>query len=140
MTSYNICLPLLDLLHRKSPIASMLLQMACYFLLLNSILLHMKVKVAQLYLSLCNSLPLLHCRQILYHLSHQGNGKESPCSSGDQGSIPGSGRPTGEGNGYSLHILTWRIPWTEKPGGLQSTGSQASDTTERLNHHIHTHV
>ena len=21
-------------------------------------------------------------------------------------------------------ILTWRIPWTEKPGGLQSTGSQ----------------
>ena len=21
-------------------------------------------------------------------------------------------------------ILTWRIPWTEEPGGLQSTGSQ----------------
>ena len=21
-------------------------------------------------------------------------------------------------------ILTWRIPWTEKPGGLQSMGSQ----------------
>ena len=21
-------------------------------------------------------------------------------------------------------ILAWRIPWTEKPGGLQSTGSQ----------------
>ena len=28
-------------------------------------------------------------------------------------------------------ILAWRIPWTEKPGGLQSTGSQESDTTER---------
>ena len=27
--------------------------------------------------------------------------------------------------------LAWRIPWTEEPGGLQSTGSQ-SDTTERL--------
>ena len=28
-------------------------------------------------------------------------------------------------------ILTWRIPWTEKPGGLQSMGSQRviSDTT-----------
>ena len=26
-------------------------------------------------------------------------------------------------------ILAWRIPWTEEPGGLQSTGSQ-SDTTE----------
>ena len=23
-------------------------------------------------------------------------------------------------------ILAWEIPWTEKPGGLQSTGSQKS--------------
>ena len=22
-------------------------------------------------------------------------------------------------------ILAWRIPWTEEPGGLQSTGSQS---------------
>ena len=29
-------------------------------------------------------------------------------------------------------ILAWRIPWTEEPGGLQSMGSQESDTTERL--------
>ena len=29
-------------------------------------------------------------------------------------------------------ILAWRIPWTEEPGGLQSTESQESDTTERL--------
>ena len=26
--------------------------------------------------------------------------------------------------------LPWRIPWTEEPGGLQSTGSQESDMTE----------
>ena len=26
-------------------------------------------------------------------------------------------------------ILAWRISWTEEPGGLQSTGSQESDTT-----------
>ena len=25
---------------------------------------------------------------------------------------------------YSI-ILAWRIPWTEKPGGLQFTGSQS---------------
>ena len=25
-------------------------------------------------------------------------------------------------------ILAWRIPWTEEPGGLQSTGSQKSQT------------
>ena len=30
-------------------------------------------------------------------------------------------------------ILAWRIPWTEESGGLQSMGSQESDTTERLN-------
>ena len=30
-------------------------------------------------------------------------------------------------------ILASRIPWTEKPGGLQSMGSQESDTTEQLN-------
>ena len=26
--------------------------------------------------------------------------------------------------------LTWRIPWTEETGGLQSTGSKELDTTE----------
>ena len=25
-------------------------------------------------------------------------------------------------------ILAWRIPWTEEPGGLQSMGSQKSQT------------
>ena len=29
-------------------------------------------------------------------------------------------------------ILAWRIPWTEEPGGLQPTGSQELDMTERL--------
>ena len=28
------------------------------------------------------------------------------------------------------------MPWTEEPGGLQSTGSQGSDLTERLTLHI----
>ena len=27
-------------------------------------------------------------------------------------------------------ILAWRIPWIKEPGGLQSMGSQESDTTE----------
>ena len=30
------------------------------------------------------------------------DGKESACNAGDQGSIPGSGRCPGEGNGYPL--------------------------------------
>ena len=29
-------------------------------------------------------------------------------------------------------VLAWRIPWTEEPGGLQSTGSRESDTAECL--------
>ena len=42
----------------------------------------------------------------------------------DAGSIPGSGRSPGVGNGNSSSILAWKIPWTEEPGGLQSMGSQ----------------
>ena len=44
-------------------------------------------------------------------------------NTGDMGSIPGSGRSPGEGNGNLLHILAWEIPWTEEPDGLQSVGS-----------------
>ena len=34
-----------------------------------------------------------------------------------------------------LSVLTWRIPWTEEPGGLQpSMSRKESDTTERLPH------
>ena len=74
---------------------------------------------------------LPHCRQTLYRLRHQGShhekasvrppylsavsvssgpqgfpggsgGKESSCNVGDLGSIPGSGRSPGEGNGNPL--------------------------------------
>ena len=34
-------------------------------------------------------------------------------------------------------ILAWRIPWTEEPGGLQSTGLKESDTTEQIHFHFH---
>ena len=51
-------------------------------------------------------------------------GKESACNAGDLGSIPGSGRSPGEGNGYPPQYSCWRIPWTEEPSGLQSIGWQ----------------
>ena len=35
--------------------------------------------------------------------------------------------------GNLLHYSTWRIPWKEEPGRLQSTGSQ-SDMTEATQH------
>ena len=50
--------------------------------------------------------------------------KESACSVGDLGLIPGLGRSSGEGNSNHSSILAWRIPRTEERGGLQSMGSQ----------------
>ena len=47
----------------------------------------------------------------------------------DRGLIPGLGRSPGGGNGKPLKILVWKIACTEKPGRLQSVGSQ-SNTTE----------
>ena len=42
----------------------------------------------------------------------------------DGGSILGSGSPLEEGMATHSVILAQRIPWTEEPGGLQSTGLQ----------------
>ena len=50
--------------------------------------------------------------------------KASACNARDPGPIPGSGRSPGEGNSTHSSILTWEIPWTEEPVGLQSMGSQ----------------
>ena len=53
--------------------------------------------------------------------------KNPPANAGNirnAGSIPGLGRSPEEGMATHSSILAWRIPWTEEPGGLQSTGSQ----------------
>ena len=53
-------------------------------------------------------------------------GKESACNAGDLGLIPGSGNPLEEEMATHSHILLWKIPWMEEPGGLlQSMGSQS---------------
>ena len=38
--------------------------------------------------------------------------------------------PLEKGMATHSSILAWRIPWTEEPGGIQSMGSQESDTAE----------
>ena len=43
--------------------------------------------------------------------------KESACNAGDLALIKGMATHSS--------VLAWRIPWTEEPGGLQSTGSQS---------------
>ena len=62
-------------------------------------------------------------------------GKASVYNAGDLGSIPGSGRSPGEGNGNPLlpgkshgqrSLVGYRLPW----------GCKESDITERLSTHI----
>ena len=55
----------------------------------------------------------------------------------ETGSITGSGRSPGEGNGKPLSVLDWTIPWTEAPGGPSPRSCKESDTTERLSMQIH---
>ena len=85
-----------------------------------------------------SNLALPHCRQTLYHLSHQGSmfigkqllkgirekqqqqiimdfpggsdGKASACNAGDPGSTPGLGRSPGEGKCYPLQYLCLENP------------------------------
>ena len=53
--------------------------------------------------------------------------KNPPANVGDiraTGSISESGRSLEEEMATGFSSLAWRIPWTEKPGGLWSMGSQ----------------
>ena len=44
--------------------------------------------------------------------------KNSTCNVGNLGSIPGREDPLEEGMATHSSTLSWRIPWTEEPGGL----------------------
>ena len=53
--------------------------------------------------------------------------KNPPASAGDvrdTGSLLGQEDPLEEGMATYSSILTWRIPWTEEPGRLESLRSQ----------------
>ena len=98
---------------------------------------------------------LLHSRQILYHLSHQGSfiflyllefasyypleegfpggsdSKESACNVRDLGLIPGLGRSPGGGHGYPLQYSCLENPhgWRSLAGYI-SWGCNELDTSE----------
>ena len=60
------------------------------------------------------------------------DGKESDPSTGDPGSIPGSGRSTGEGNGYPLQYSCLGNPmdrgaWQGQVHGVAKSQTQLSD-------------
>ena len=62
------------------------------------------------------------CRLIVYGFPGGSGGKASVYNAGDPGLIPELGRSPGIGNGNHSSVVLWRIPWTEKPRGLQSMG------------------
>ena len=60
------------------------------------------------------------------------DGKESACSVGDPGSIPGSGRSPGEGNGYPLQYSCLkdsmdRGAWRATVHGVEKSQTQLSN-------------
>ena len=56
--------------------------------------------------------------------------KASACNAGDLGSIPGSGRYPGEGNGNPLQYSCLENPWTEEPSGLHTVHRVAKSRTQ----------
>ena len=50
--------------------------------------------------------------------------KNSPANARDASSVPGFGRPHGEGNGNSFQYSCLESLWRENPASLQSMGLQ----------------
>ena len=92
-----------------------------------------------MYINFYMRLKLGFCGWLLWVMGFPGGmaAKNLPAYAGDAGdvsSIPGwAGSPWG-GHGNPLQHSSWRSPWTEEPGGLQSLGSQ------RVGHWMTEHV
>ena len=104
----------------------------------------------QIFLTQESNQDLLHYRRMLYQLSYEGrkeigtasmenrlcrwlSSKESTCNAGDAGSILGSGRSPGEGNGYPLQYSCLENPRGQRSlAGYSPWGCKESDTTEQL--------
>ena len=54
--------------------------------------------------------------------------KNLPAMQATQVQFLGQDEPLEKGMATHSSILAWKIPWTEKPGGLQSMGLQKSWT------------
>ena len=71
------------------------------------------------------------------HFPGDSDGKESAHNEGDPGSIPGREDTLEKGMATLSSILTWKIPWTEEFGGLQSTRLKRVGHDWATNSHIY---
>ena len=75
---------------------------------------------------------------IIYRLLGFSGGSvvKNPCANaGDAGSIPGSARSPGEGNGNHSSILAWKSHGQGSLVGYSPWGRKELDMTEQLNFH-----
>ena len=83
---------------------------------------------------------LIQCNLISPFLGGGSVVKNSPTIQ-ETGSIPGSGRSSGERNGNHSSILALEIPWREDAGGLQSMGShRVRHNWAYIHTYTHTHT
>ena len=109
-------------------------EMNCKFSFEKIVMLHTKLTKIQVLVFL--PLPFLHFLNTSY-LPVGSDGKESACNAGDPGSIPGSGRSPGEGNGNPLQYFCLqnsmdRGAWWATVHGLQRVGHIAATNTFSL--------
>ena len=85
----------------------------------------------------CSTVPLRVHKLFIWKIIYPGAlnlvqvvlvGKNLPANAGDIRWVESLGQEGQLEEGMASHssVLVWRIPWTEEPGGLQSTGLQES--------------
>ena len=75
-----------------------------------------------------------------YRVSLVANSKESTCNeAATEAQVWSLGQEDPLEKGMATHssILIWRIPWTEEPGGPQSTGSERVGLDRSALAHMH---
>ena len=71
--------------------------------------------------------------QVLWGFPGGSAAKEAPCNAGSSGSVPGSGRSTGEGTVYPLQC-SGEVHCQRRLGGYSPWSRKESDTTETFTH------
>ena len=80
------------------------------------------------------------CQKLTIGESGGSEVKASACNAGDLGSIPGSGRSPGEGNGNPLQYSCLENPMDGGAWWATVHGVAEWDTTEQLHFHFHSGV